>query len=92
MKKIINEVRLQRKQKGWDSELRSKGRMDIFIKIEREERMDEDTEILSEKLREFTSKSFCSGTNESTVEQWTNRFQAEWEAREPGQQTRRKKV
>lgn len=32
--------------------------MDIFIKIEREERMGEDTEILSEKLREFTSRSF----------------------------------
>lgn len=60
--------------------MRSKGRMDIFIKIEREERMDEDTEILREKLREFTSRSFCSGTSE-----WrTNRCQAEWEAREPG--------
>lgn len=36
----------------------------------------------SEKFKESTS-SFCSGTSESTGEQWTNVFQAEWETREP---------
>lgn len=64
--------------------MRSKGKMDIFIKIEREERIDEDIEILHEKLREFTSTSFFSGTSKSIVEWWRNRFQVKWEAREAG--------